>query len=67
MDERRNAVTQTTKERLGYSVKEAMHVSSLGRTRLYQLIKNGTLQHVKIGKRTVIKAASLHMLLEYRC
>lgn len=50
-------------EPLAYSVSEACRVSSLGRTRLYQLISEGRLEVRKIGKRTLIPAASLRALI----
>lgn len=50
-------------EPLAYSVEEACRVSSLGRTRLYQLMNEGKLQSRKIGKRTIIPAASLRALI----
>lgn len=53
-----------TFEPLAYSVSEACRVSSLGRTRLYQLIAEGRLEVRKIGKRTLIPAASLRALIE---
>jgi len=56
----------TTREPLAYSVNEACRVSSLGRTRLYQLIAEGRLEVRKIGKRTLIPAASLRALIEGR-
>ena len=49
---------------LAYSIKEAGRVTSLGRTRLYQLIADGRLEAVKIGGRTLIPAHALHKLLE---
>lgn len=49
---------------LAYSIKEASRATSLGRTRLYQLIAAGQLEAVKIGSRTLIPARSLHKLLE---
>ncbi len=52
-----------TIEPLAYSVSEACRVSSLGRTRLYQLIGEGRLEVRKIGKRTLIPAASLRALI----
>lgn len=52
-----------TIEPLAYSVREACHVSSLGRTRLYQLIGEGRLEVRKVGKRTLIPAASLRALV----
>lgn len=51
-------------EPLAYSVSEACRVSSLGRTRLYQLIGEGRLEARKIGRRTLIPAASLRALIE---
>lgn len=48
---------------LAYSVNEACRVSSIGRTRLYQLIGEGRLEVRKIGKRTLIPAASLRSLV----
>lgn len=50
-------------EPLAYSIKEACRVSSLGRSRLYQLIGEGRLDVRKIGKRTLIPAASLRALI----
>ena len=52
-----------TIEPLAYSINEACRVSSLGRTRLYQLIGEGRLEVRKIGKRTLIPAASLRALI----
>lgn len=52
---------------LAYSVQDACRVSSIGRTRLYALIKDGKLDARKIGKRTLIPAASLKRLLEEGC
>lgn len=49
---------------LAYSIKEASRATSLGRTRLYQLIAAGRLEVVKIGNRTLIPAHALHKLLE---
>lgn len=50
-------------EPLAYSINEACRVSSLGRTRLYELIGEGRLETRKIGKRTLIPAASLRQLI----
>lgn len=49
---------------LAYSVTDAMRVSSLGRTKLYELINKGVLDTIKIGRRTLVKASSLHKLVE---
>jgi excisionase family DNA binding protein len=50
-------------EPLAYSIKEAARVSSLGRTRLYELINEGQLEITRIGRRTLISAASLKKLV----
>jgi excisionase family DNA binding protein len=57
------ATLNTPLEPLAYSINEACRVSSLGRTRLYQLIGEGKLDVRKIGKRTLIPAASLRALV----
>lgn len=44
---------------LAYSIKDAVQVSSIGRTTLYALISSGEIETVKIGKRRLVKAASL--------
>ena len=49
---------------LAYSIKEVCRVSSLGRTRVYQLIAAGRLEARKLGRRTLIPADSLRALLE---
>lgn len=51
-------------EPLAYSVADACRVSTIGKTRLYQLIAEGKLEVRKIGKRTLIPAASLRRLIE---
>ena len=50
-------------EPLAYSVADACRVSSLGKTRIYQLINAGTLSVRKVGKRTLITAESLRRLI----
>ena len=54
-------------EPIAYSNKGAMAATSLGRARLYQLIKEGKLESRKMGRRTVILADSLRRLLEEGC
>jgi excisionase family DNA binding protein len=44
---------------LAYSIKDAIQVSSIGRTTLYGLISSGEIETVKIGKRRLVKADSL--------
>ena len=48
---------------LAYSIADACRVSSIGKTRLYQLINEGKLEARKIGKRTLIPAESLRRLI----
>jgi excisionase family DNA binding protein len=49
--------------KIGYSIREACQVSSLGRTTIYKHIASGRLRATRIGGRTVILAASLHALI----
>jgi excisionase family DNA binding protein len=49
--------------KLAYSIREAMHASSLGKTKMYELINQGKLQAIRIGGRTVIPADSLQALV----
>ena len=48
---------------LVYSVRQACHVSSLGRTTIYAHIAAQRLKAVRVGGRTIIPAESLHALL----
>lgn len=59
--------TQGIPEPLAYSIADAVRVSSIGRTRLYQIINAGKLEVRKIGKRTLIPAASLRALIAEGC
>ena len=49
--------------KLAYSINEACHASTLGRTTIYAHIAAGRLKAVRIGGRTVIPAESLRALL----
>lgn len=51
-------------EKIGYSVDEAGHVSSVGRTLIYQEIAAGNLRSIKVGRRTVIRAEDLKAWLD---
>lgn len=48
---------------LAYSIAEACRVTSLGRTRIYELVKERKLDLVKLGRRSLITAESLRRLL----
>ncbi len=58
-----NTPVKSPHDPLCYSIKDACHVSSIGRTRLYGLIAEGKLQARKVGKRTLIPADSLRALI----
>lgn len=49
---------------LAYTIAEAARVTTLGKTRIYELIREGRLQARKIGKRNIIPAASLRALID---
>lgn len=51
-------------EPLATSVNGAARALSLGRTSIYQLINEGKLETVKLGRRTLIKTASLRALID---
>lgn len=50
-------------ETMAVSVKDAAKALSLGRTSIYALIKEGRLETVKLGRRTLIKVQSVRALL----
>lgn len=51
-------------EPLAYSIDQVTRIAPIGKTKLYQLIAEGKLEARKIGKRTLIPAASLRALIE---
>ncbi len=46
------------------SVNGAAKALSLGRTSIYSLINEGKLETVKLGRRTLVKTASIRALIE---
>lgn len=57
---------QTIKQeppKIAYSIREACHVSSLGRTTIYNHIAAGRLRANRVGGRVVIPAESLLALI----
>ena len=49
--------------KLGFSIREACHASSLGRSTIYSHIAAGRLRAVRVGGRTIIPAEALHALI----
>lgn len=49
-------------ERIAFSIAETCKALSLGRTKIYELINEGRLTTFKIGRRTLVRAASVHAL-----
>jgi excisionase family DNA binding protein len=49
--------------KIAYSIKEACHASSLGRTTIYNHIAEKRLKAVRVGGRTLIPAESLCALI----
>lgn len=50
-------------EPLGYSIKDACRISSLGRTTIYSHIAAGRLKAIHVGRRTIVSAESLRALI----
>jgi excisionase family DNA binding protein len=48
---------------LVYSINETARALSLGRTSIYALIKQGRLETVKLGSRTLVKTSSIMALI----
>jgi excisionase family DNA binding protein len=51
-------------QKAAYAVSEATTVLSIGKTALYELVKNGRLKPVKLGRKTLFLASDLARLLE---
>lgn len=51
-------------EPLTVTVASARKALGIGNTKLYQLIGQGQLQTIKIGRRTLIRTDSIHALVE---
>jgi len=62
-----NAAATTDAAPLAYDMATACRVSSLGMTKLYELIADGRLATSKVGKRRLVLADSLRQLLAEGC
>ncbi len=60
---RKRPRTTPEPERLAYTIADARIATGLSKTKLYSLIKQGTLRKMKVGGRTLVDAASLRALL----
>lgn len=49
--------------KIAYSIREACHASSLGRSTIYGHISAGRLRVIRIGGRTIIPASALHAFI----
>lgn len=50
-------------EPIALSINETAKTLSLGRTSIYMLIREGRLDTIKLGRRTLIKTASVRRLM----
>lgn len=55
--------SETDMDIITISIKDAAKALSLGRTSIYALIRNGKLETIKLGRRTLVKVASIRRLL----
>jgi excisionase family DNA binding protein len=51
-------------DRLAVTITEAARVTAIGRTKLYEFIKEGRLPIVKVGAKTLVRVAALDALLK---
>jgi excisionase family DNA binding protein len=51
-------------DRLAVTITEAVRVTAIGRTKLYEFIKEGRLPIVKVGAKTLVRIDALDALLK---
>nr|WP_278986627.1 helix-turn-helix domain-containing protein [Sphingobium yanoikuyae] len=57
-------MTETTLEPISVRIADAIRLTGIRRSKLYELIASGDLETVKIGRCTLVPVASLHALIE---
>lgn len=61
---KQTANTQSPQTPLSYSIPDAARAIGVGRSTIYQLLNDGRLQSVHVGKRRLILADSLKALVQ---
>jgi excisionase family DNA binding protein len=51
-------------EKFGYTVEEAVEATTIGRSKLYELIASGEIESITIGRRRVIPADALRRFMD---
>jgi len=51
-------------DRLAVTITDATHISAIGRSKLYEFIKDGRLPIVKVGAKTLVRVDALKALLK---
>jgi excisionase family DNA binding protein len=51
-------------DKLAYSINDTARALSVGRTSVYAMIADGRLEALKLGRRTLVKAASIRRLID---
>lgn len=53
-------------EKVGYSVEETAHALGVGRTTVYELLSNGELESIKVGRRRIIPADAVRNYFKHQ-
>jgi excisionase family DNA binding protein len=62
LDESRIDVRPNVEKRIWVTPKEAIRISGIGRTRLYELLADGSIKSIKVGGKRLISYASIETL-----
>lgn len=57
-------VRELQMEKLAYSVDEAIEATTVGRSKLYELMASGELESVQVGRRRLIPADALRRFMD---